>query len=84
MRKWWGSRKEEPVQTPPVAPPPAESEISLPDPEGAREALAESKVNRRRTEELAREVHEMIDFMSQARETNHFAEGLNEIIRKGR
>lgn len=84
MRNWWKSRKEEPEKTPPVAPPPAEPEISLPDPQEARKALAQSKANKRRTDELAREVHEMLDFMRQAREENHFAEGLTEMIRKGR
>lgn len=83
MSRWWKSRKEEPDTTPPVTPP-AEPEISLPDPQEAREALAKSQVNRRRTDELAREVHEMLDYMRQARNENHFAEGLIEIIQRGR
>lgn len=84
MRKWWRTKREEPTESPPVAPPPAHSEISLPDPEEAREALAESKANRKRTEELGEEVREMLAFMRQAREENHFAEGLVEMIKRGR
>lgn len=84
MRKWWKPQREESDARPPVAPPPVETEVSLPDPRGAREALEESWENKKRVDELGEEVREMIAFMRQARERNHFAEGLVEMIRKGR
>lgn len=84
MRKWWRPKREEPEEAPLAPPPPAETEISLPDPQEAREALAESRANKRRTEELGEEVREMLAFMRQAREDNHFAEGLVEMIKRGR
>lgn len=84
MPRWWKPKREQPDSTSPVAPPPAETEISLPDPEEAREALAESRANKKRTEELGEEVREMLAFMKQAREDNHFAEGLIEMIQRGR
>lgn len=83
MRKWWRSHKEE-ERKPSSPPPPPETEIDLPDLQEAREALAESRENTRRTEELGQEVKEMLAFMRAAREQNHFAEGLVEMIRKGR
>lgn len=83
MRKWWRSPKQEERKPPPV-PPPAESEIDLPDLAEAREALAESKKNTRRTEELGEEVKEMLAYLRDAREENHFAEGIVAMIRKGR
>jgi hypothetical protein len=85
MVKWWRRMKrEEPESRSSEAPPTTESEISLPDLQEAREALAESRVNKKRTEELGKEVHEMLAFMRQAREDNHFAEGLIEMIQRGR
>lgn len=85
MAKWWRRQKREDSESrPPEAPPTTEPEISLPDPQEARKALAESRVNKKRTEELGKEVHEMLAFMRQAREDNHFAEGLIEMIQRGR
>lgn len=84
MRKWWGTSREEPDKQPPDAPPPAETEISLPDPEEAREALTHSVENKRRTDELAEEVKEMLAFIRSAREDDNFAEGIVEMIKRGR
>lgn len=84
MRKWWRSSQEEPEKKPPAVPPPPDPEISLPDPKEAREALAESRENKRRTEELSHEVKEMLAFIRAAREENNFAEGIVEMIKRGR
>lgn len=85
MRKWWRSQQEETKdENPPAESPPPTDETSLPDPHEAREALAESRENKRRTEELGEEVKEMLAFMRAAREKNHFAEGLVEMIVRGR
>jgi hypothetical protein len=83
MRKrWWWPREDEQKPSPP--PPPPEPEISLPDPDEARKALAESKENARRLDEFAGEVKEMLAAMKSAREENNFAEGIVEMIRRGR
>ena len=84
MRKWWRSSQEERKTSPPATPPPPPPEISLPDPDEAREALAESRENKRRADELGQEVKEMLAFIRAAREENNFAEGIVEMIRKGR
>lgn len=84
MRKWWRSRREEPAQKPPAPPPPSETEISLPDPDEAREALAHSKETKRRADELSAEIKEMLRLIRAAREENNFAEGIVEMIKRGR
>lgn len=84
MRKWWRSSQEEPGKKPPAAPPPSKDEVSLPDPQEAREALAESREAKRRTDELSHEVKEMLAFIRAAREENNFAEGIVELIKRGR
>lgn len=84
MGKWWRPRREEPHATPPAPPPPAESEISLPDPEEARETLAQSRENKRRTDELVKEIREVLDSIRAAREDNHFSDALTSLIWGGR
>jgi hypothetical protein len=46
--------------------------------------LANSKESKRRTDELAGEVQEMIRVMRSAREENNFAEGIVQLIREGK
>lgn len=83
MPKWWPFKRGETDSVSP-AQPPHEAETSLPDPADAREALAEAQEGTKRTEDLGREVREMLAVIRSAREENNFAEGIVEMIRKGR
>lgn len=83
MPKWRRNPQGESKDAP-VPPPFASTETSLPDPQEAREALAQSQENKRRTEEFSEEVKEILRFIRAAREENNFAEGIVEMIKKGR
>lgn len=88
MPKWWRSSKRGPETRKPLAtsspPPPAESAVQLPDPKEAQQALAHARESKRRTDDLGREVREMVAFLRAAREENNFAEGIVELIREGK
>lgn len=86
MRKWrWGHGRGADEHPPPAAPsPPEVSEVVLPDPDEAREALAETRKMKKRNEDLSRDVRAWLDYLRNAREENEFAKGIVEMIREGR
>lgn len=83
MRKWWRS---DPGREPDgsLTPPPPDSPVELPDPTEAREALLKAKAARRAVERLAHELNEVTHGMKTAREENHFAEAIVNMIREGK
>ncbi len=86
MPRWWRRAREDEQTHPPVCPssPPPEDEVGLPDPEVARSALRKSLESKKRSDDLSKEVHTMLNFIRAAREQNNFAEGIVEMIREGR
>lgn len=82
-RRWFfpWERKDDP---PKPEMPPAKTEVSLPDPDDARQALAESEEGKRTAEQLRVEMRQTLVNMKRARERNHFAEAILEIIREGK
>lgn len=84
MSRKWRFRWRDEDPTPPPEMPPAQTEVSLPDPEEARQALAQSQEGKQTADLLGREVREALSGMREARERNHFAEAILAIIREGR
>jgi len=81
MSRW---RKRRVVKDAPPSPPPAPP-TQLPDESEAQEALAEAKAGRRHVQTTVRlEVEDFLEKMRAAREENNFAEGIVEMIRRGR
>ena len=83
MWKWWRS---DPGREPDgsLTPPPPDSPVELPDPDEAREALLKAKAARRAVERLAHELGEMTHEIRAAREDNHFAEAIVDLIKAGK
>lgn len=82
-KRWhfrWGQKDDRPRQDMP----PAQTEVSLPDPAEARQALADSEEGQRRVDQLRREMARTLSGMREARERNHFAEAIIDLIKEGR
>jgi hypothetical protein len=84
FKRWRHTSKEDVEREPPVPPSPPDEEISLPDPREAREALTHSLESKRKSDELSRDVREMLRHIRAAREENNFAEGIVQMIKEGR
>lgn len=83
FKRWWHNR-EDVERVPPVPPSPPGQEISLPNPEEAREALTNAIESRRKVSELSIEIHELLAYIRAGREENNFAEGIVRMIKEGR
>ena len=81
--KWRWQKQQEEEGAPPSSPP-EESPVELPDPDEAVQALHQSIESKGRTDELSRDVHEWLSFIRAAREENNFAEGIVELIKRGK
>lgn len=85
MRKWRrpGSGGGSPPGIP-ASPPEDTEEVQLPDPKEAEQAIRQQLATRRRVDELHDDVHAWIEFLREAREENHFADGIVAMVKEGR
>ncbi len=86
MRNWRrrGSGGESPPVTPASPVDRAEAVIS---PEGAKEAeraIRDQILAKHQVHDLQEDIHAWIEFLREAREENHFAEGIVAMVREGK